>query len=124
MIRNFRPLRQPPGSNSCLPTAVRAVLLWHGEQASPEEVSEWCREERKGSILDLALDGLREAGFDVEELIAPTETEAQNLLRTTITDDEDAQPVIALLANPAVSEQEDHAVVVTNIRHIRTDESI
>jgi hypothetical protein len=116
MIADFPLLQQPPGSNSCFSTSVRAVLLWWGEQVSQREAQEWCREGRRGCILDLAIDGLREAGFDVEELTAPTEEEAREILCTTITDEDNPQPVIVTLANPLVSLDGDHAVVVINIR--------
>jgi hypothetical protein len=86
VIQPFPLLRQPPDSNSCLPTAVRAVLLWYGEDVTQDEVSGWCQEDSKGCGLDLAIDGLREAGFDIDELIAPTEAEAQALLRATVTE--------------------------------------
>ena len=79
MIADFHPLQQPSGSNSCLPTVVRAVLLWNGEQATADEVSEWCGEEAKGCVLDWAVDGLRDAGFDVEELKEPTYEAALNV---------------------------------------------
>ena len=115
MHADFRPLRQPPSRNSCLPTVVRAVLHWHGVQASPDEVSEWCQEESKGCLLDLAIDGLREAGFEVEELTAPTEAEMISLLREAVTSEDDYQPVIVTLQNPALGTTLDHAVVVIHI---------
>lgn len=46
----------------------------------------------------------------------PTEAEAQDLLRAAVTDEEDAQPVIATLLNLFLSTTQDHAVVVLNIR--------
>ena len=103
MITNFPLLQQPPGSNSCLSTAIRAVLLWFGERVTAAEVSEWCAEDPNGCVLDLAIDGLRDAGFDIQGLIAPTDEEAQELLRATVTDADDPKPVVVTLQNPLLS---------------------
>lgn len=83
--------------------------------ATAEKVSEWCGEEPEGCVLDLAIDGLRDAGFEVEELRADTDGEAQELLRTTITDQDDPQPVIVILQNPLLATRMNHAVVVISI---------
>src|SRR5882724_3878689 len=111
MVSHFLPLRQPLGSNSCFPTTVLAILLWHGETVTLEEVSEWCLEDQDGCVLDLALDGLREAGIDIEELIAHEEEEARSQLQSIVGNEEDAQPVIVTLKNPFLPVTGDHAVV-------------
>jgi hypothetical protein len=95
-------------------------LLWYGEQVTHEEILEWCQETHEGCILDLALDGLRDVGFDIEELNAPTEEEAQELLRMMVTDEDDPQPVIVTLRDPRWPSRTDHAVVVTNIRQVES----
>ena len=104
-------LRQPPGSNSCLPTAVRAVLLYYELDVSGEEASLWCRETPDGCWLDDALDGLRDAGFDIEDLTGVTTEE----MRLRVTAEPDPQPVIVTVKDPFVPSGYDHAVVVTNV---------
>ena len=120
MITNFPLLQQSPGSNGCLPTAVRAVLLWAGERVTAAEVSEWCGEDSNGCLLDLAVDGLRIAGIDVQELTAPTEAEALELLRTTIMDEDNPLPVVITLLNPFLAVPLDHAVVLVGVEQTFT----
>jgi hypothetical protein len=105
MISPFPLLQQAPGSNSCFPTAVRAVLLWHGYDESPEAISRLCQETRLGCDLERAIPALREE-FDVEELRADAET-----LRAIINDANDPEPVIVTL-KPSVQSPMDHAVVL------------
>ncbi len=120
MITNFPLLQQRPGSNRCLSTAVRVVLLWSGEQVTADEVSEWCAEDTYGRVLDLAIGGLRDAGFDVQELTAPTEEEAQELLRASVMDEEEPHPVIVTLRNQLSPARLDHAVVLVGVEQIFT----
>jgi hypothetical protein len=114
MIANFTPLRQSPGSNSCLPTTVRAVLRWQGYLASEDEVSEWCRESILGCLWSEALDGLAEAGFTIDELRGEIRAVEDDLgaLRTIVEDTEDPQPVIVTVQEPFRDFNGDHAVVV------------
>lgn len=105
------PLRQPPGSNSCLPTAVLAVLLRYELDVSVEEVSLWCRETPDGCWLDDAMDGLREAGLDVEDLSGTSVEE----IRSRVAAEADPQPVIVTLKDPFVPSGYDHAVVITDV---------
>ena len=119
MIENFPLLRQPPGSNACLPTCVYAVLLWHGENVTLDNVSAWCQEETQGCFLDIAIDGLRDAGFDLEELPTRTQDDAEEQLRNLFTDS-DPIPILVTIQNPLISIDSDHAVVVTDIRRVDT----
>jgi len=52
---------------SCLPTCVHAVLEYrHGENAiTYEDVFEACCLDSKGAVVDLAIQGLQEAGWDL-----------------------------------------------------------
>ena len=56
-------LRQPD-ETSCLPTCVEAVLRFLDYDCSAAEVREWCYTTKSGCDADLAVQGLREAGFD------------------------------------------------------------
>lgn len=104
----FRPLQQPPGSNSCLPTYVRAMLSWHGQKVSPNQVSEWCREEADGCEFFLALQSLQAEGFDVVEV-----QDEEALLE--MLDGEDPEPVVVMIRTPSMSPSTDHAVVIHGI---------
>ena len=102
MIADFSPLRQAPGSNSCLPTAVRAALRWQGYSASQEEVSEWCHESILGCLWSEALDGLADAGYTIDELREYGGLVGDDLasLRIIVEDRDDPQPVIVTLQEP------------------------
>ncbi len=115
MIVDFPLLQQPPGSNSCLPSVVRAVLLWYGRQITSEEVAELCLERSGGCVLDRALENLGQAGFDVEELQASEDMSAAETLLAVVMDEDDPQPVIVTLINALVTVEMDHAVVITSI---------
>lgn len=106
----FRPLQQPPGSNSCLPTCVRAVLSWHGQEVSPDQVSEWCREEADGCEFFLALQSLQAEGFDVVEV------QDEGVLLEMFTG-EDPDPVIVMVRTPSMTPNTDHAVVIHAVIH-------
>jgi ABC-type bacteriocin/lantibiotic exporter with double-glycine peptidase domain len=56
-------LRQPD-ETSCLPTCIEAVLRFLGYGCSPAEVREWCYTTNSGCDADLAVQGLRDAGYD------------------------------------------------------------
>lgn len=116
MIESFPLLKQIPGSRSCLPTVVRAALLWQGVQASQAEVSAWCGETADGCWIDLAMEGLRAEGFDVEDLTGDEEG-----VRACLTDADDPQPVIVTRKIPADPLPVDHAVVLIGIEE-REDE--
>ncbi len=115
-------LRQPAGSNSCLPTAVRAVLLGRGLVVSSHEVSVWCRETDRGCWFDAAIEGLREADLDVEDLTGA----AASQIAALVSDPDNPQPVIVTIAPEALgsglvvllptesSTWADHAVVLTS----------
>jgi len=101
----FHPWRQPPGSQSCLPTCVRAVLAWHGQEVSQDQVSEWCREEADGCNVFLALQSLQEEGFDVVEV------QNEDVLLELFAG-EDPEPVIVMIRTPSMPPDSDHAVVI------------
>ena len=82
----------------------------------------WCQETAKGCFLDAALEGLRNAGFDVIEIVEPSE-DAEEALRQHFVEDE-AEPVLVTLLNSIFSGFQDHAVVVTDIRRISTLEGV
>jgi len=115
MIDHFPQIKQK-SINGCPPTAVYSVLLWHEHQVSADDISEWCGEEADGCLLDLAINGLRDRGFDVEEIVATSELEARELLYSLVIDTDDPQPVIVTLQNIFLNADGDHAVVVTNVR--------
>lgn len=103
-------LRQPPNSLGCLPTAVLAVLLWQERPVSLDKVAGWC-EAWGGCLWDVALNGLREAEFDIEE----PEGDPEAFLRESLADPESPQPVIVTIIHPWSDWTGDHAVVVTGI---------
>jgi hypothetical protein len=121
VIANFPTLRQPLGSNSCLPTAVCAILRWLDTDVTLDEVSEWCSEDPEGCILDIAIAGLSDAGIEMEELNAPTDAEREALVRLTVTDEENAQPILVTLQNPLLMTTGDHAVVLLGIRSVQVE---
>ncbi len=69
MIENYECLQQPLGSNSCLPTIIRAILLFWEEEITQEEASEWCGETEDGCFWPEAIDSLRREGYRIEELV-------------------------------------------------------
>ena len=110
MIKDFPLLRQPPGSKSCLPTAVRAILLWHSESVTQSEVSAWCGENERGCWLDVAMEGLRFEGFDIDDLTRSGES----AVCAIVTDEDDPQPVLVTIRN-SIAGQMDHAVILLGI---------
>ena len=116
MEQLFEPLQQPLGSNSCLSTCVCAVLRFHGVSATLAEARNWCGEDIDGSVYPLAVLGLEEAGFEVEEvrdeaslLALFEEPEEQKSER-------DVELVIIFLQNPRLPQTQnmEHAVVMLN----------
>ena len=111
MVEGFEPIQQPPGSNSCLPTSVTAILRHLGRHVSVSQVSAWCKEGPDGCVLDLALDGLRSHNCDVSELTHDVESK----LRSYVDDQDEPLPVLVTVKAP-FSAAMDHAVVVLGIR--------
>ena len=109
MVENFPLLKQPSGSNDCLPTVVRAVLQWHSERITARQAAEWCRVTEDGCWIDAALEGLRFEGFDIEELSRDEER-----VIFAVTDADDPHPVIVTLQN-SIASRTDHAVVLLGI---------
>lgn len=114
MIQNFTPLHQEPGSNSCLPTCVRAVLQWQDHSISQGDVSDWCGESILGCLWSDALAGLDDAGFTVDELrglSGPGEDDLAEL-RAIVQDEDAPQPVIVTVQEPFRDQNGDHVVVL------------
>src|SRR6266545_1864895 len=113
-MRRIPSVQQPPGSRGCLPAAVLSALLWEQESDSEqrdltfERVAEWCGLTGDGCLLDLAISGLRAAGFDIEDLTGCSISAIEELLA----DDEYFFPIIATLVNPYYPSGVDHAVVL------------
>jgi ABC-type bacteriocin/lantibiotic exporter with double-glycine peptidase domain len=103
------PLCRQPSSVTCFPACVWSVLRYQGQGVSYEELEEACLLDELGAVDELAMQGLREAGWDVELLQDPTLNELEASF------DED-RPVIALLALGAVGTQVLlHAVVLCGL---------
>ena len=62
------PARRQPDSVSCLPTCVEVVLDFLGYHTEASENRRWCYTTRVGSDVDLAIQGLDDAGVDAELL--------------------------------------------------------
>ena len=105
----FPLLQQLPGSQSCLPTCVCAVLRWHGQRVTREQASQWGLEFVEGCEFFLALQGLQDEGFDVKAV-----EEEEALLEMFAGDD--PEPVIVMIRTPAMRPNSDHAVVIHAIR--------
>lgn len=101
----FLPLQQSLGSQSCVPTCVRAMLLWHGQETSPEQISEWCQENADGCNVFLAMQSLGELGFDVAQVQDEDELLAMFAL-------EDPEPVIIMVRPAFMALSSDHALVI------------
>src|SRR5579872_692484 len=114
MVKDFVCLRQQPGSKSCLPTAVRAILLYYGYNVFETEVPAWCDERTDGCWLDLAMQGLRDYDFDVRELLGTTE-DIEGQIKSLVNDREDPLPVLVTLRDLFAVRADDHAVVVVGV---------
>lgn len=77
-----------PNAVACLPTAVWVVLSDRGHAVSYDEIAEACEMDARGAVQEIALQGLREAGFDVD-LLEEWDADA---VRSALEND---QPVIA-----------------------------
>lgn len=99
------PTLRQVSSVTCLPTCLRAVLAYRGLELSEEEVVEACDTSVDGTRADMAVQGLSDAGFDVE-IRQFADAEA---LRECLGE---GQPVIAFLQHPS---GQLHAVVVCEV---------
>ncbi len=117
MIDDFFRLKQDIWSNSCLPTAVRAILLWYGDTISQDTVAEWCEEGPLGCSLSIATQGLRDHDLIVTELSANAEGEISLL----VSDPDDPVPVLLTIQTPFSPAGLDHAVVVVGIERVVVD---
>jgi ABC-type bacteriocin/lantibiotic exporter with double-glycine peptidase domain len=82
------------------------VLSYAGTQVSDEEAAELCDADPTGSVADLAVHGLVDAGIDARLRQFDELADLCDLL-------EDAQPVIVLLRHPS---GQAHAVVLCEVR--------
>lgn len=62
------PLLRQPDDVSCLPACVWSVLTYAGNQVDYEAIEAACRLDQFGAVQELAIQALREAGWDVEVL--------------------------------------------------------
>jgi hypothetical protein len=62
----YVPRRKQDSDVTCLPTCVWAVLTFEGFDVAYEDILEACRMDERGAVLELAIQGLAEAGWDVE----------------------------------------------------------
>ncbi len=113
MIESFPRLQQPLGSNSCLPTAIRAVLIWYGVEDSEllDSISEICGESELGCDFDTALAGLR-VEFEIVDL-----SQSEEEIRALVSGTGDPQPVIVNLRNQSEIGPPYHAVVLIAIEY-------
>jgi len=110
MVEEFEPEQQRPGSNSCLPTAIRAILRYYGRDVTQSQISNWCQEGPDGCVIDLAMDGLCAQDWDVIEPTDGPETE----IRQYVNDENEPTPVLVTI-KPAFSDVTDHAVAVLGV---------
>lgn len=103
------PLCRQPNPVTCFPACVWSVLRYQGQAVSYEAVEEACLLDELGAVDELAMQGLREAGWDVELLQDPSLEELGASL-------EEDRPIIALLALGSVGSQVLlHAVVLCGL---------
>jgi hypothetical protein len=111
MIDAFPRVKQP-SPMGCLPTCVRAVLKYGGENVSYADAAAWCREFPEGGCDWFeALDGLREQGYAVEEVAGEDDTTEEALLKLHGLVEEQERPVIARLLTD-LQAGANHAVVI------------
>ena len=114
MVEGFEPLQQRPGSMSCLPTVVTAILHYLKIEVTAEEISELCEEGPDGCVIDIAMDDdhVGNSGdYDVRRLTGDIEEE----LRQLVNDPNDPLPVLVTIKPLFSTEALDHAVAVIGI---------
>ncbi|MBI3945501.1 MAG: C39 family peptidase [Armatimonadetes bacterium] len=99
------PTFRQPDDVACLPTCVRAVLAFRGYPLSDEDASRLCQTDYEGTVIDLALSGLADAGLDADLHQFESVAELRELIA-------DGQPVVTFLRHPSGSL---HAVVVCDV---------
>ena len=104
------PRRKQESDVTCLPTCVWAVLTFEGFDVSYQDVREACRMDQRGSVLELAIQGLSEAGWDVEF--------AQSLDSQSIAEQlSEERPLIAVIGERSLRERRlAHAVVICELK--------
>ena len=108
MIEGLPRLRQPT-IGSCLLTAVQAVLQYHGDSTTLNELADYCQAFPGGFCYwQTALDGLA-TEFDVEDL-----EDDWDAVSDAVNNNE--EPVVVTIARPDVAViREDHAVVLVDV---------
>lgn len=119
MVEEFVPLRQPPGSKQCLPTAIAAILQYHGRYVTIDEVSDWCKEGPSGCVIAIWVPELIDHDCIVEELNRDPEDE----LRSHVNDPNDPLPILVMVKTP-FSPDMDHAIVILGIDNNDEEEEI
>ncbi len=94
-----------PDDVTCLPACVRAVLAYWGQSLSDAEAAALCRTFLRGTLLDVAVRGLADAGIDADLRQFDSTDELAELL-------DEGRPVIVILRHPAGGL---HAVVVCDV---------
>ena len=108
------PRRRQPDPIACLPTCIWSVLTFQGNTVDYEEVVAACRLDWRGAVLELAIQSLREAGWDVE-VVSELDMEQ---VRAALAED---RPLIAsMLPEEAVGDLVTHAIVICGL----SDETI
>jgi hypothetical protein len=119
MITDFPCYRQPTGQ-SCLPTAVYAVLSYNGHPGiTLAMVAGWCQlTPQGGAIWDISLDNLKRE-LDIDDL----EDNWDGIVETVEIEE---YPVIVTISHPDIptSRTGDHAVVIVGIVEVSGEETV
>lgn len=103
------PRRCQPDAFGCLPTCVWSVLTFQGYVLEYEEVEAACLVGPRGALLELAVQGLQEAGWDVEM----AEELDLDTIRSAM---EQERPIIAsVIAGRIEGQPLAHAVVICDL---------
>jgi ABC-type bacteriocin/lantibiotic exporter with double-glycine peptidase domain len=96
------PASRQPDDVSCLPTCIQAVLAFLGREPDPGLVEDWCHLTPLGCDVDLAIQGLNDAGIDAELRQCESLGELEEMLS-------EGQPPVAILTE---GDGWSHSVVV------------
>lgn len=104
------PRRKQDSDVTCLPTCVWAVLAFEGFEVSYDDILDACRMDQRGAVLELALEGLAEAGWDLEF--------ARSMDPQSISEHlADERPLIAVIEERSRPKSHlAHAVVICDLR--------
>ena len=105
----YVPRLRQPDDVSCLPTAVTSVLRFHGYPADYADVADACKLGPLGALQEISLQGLLEAGYEVEVM---SEFDSSSLSDAL----EQERPVIVtLMGGPLAPGSFGHAVVACGL---------